>query len=69
MCINYKRWVNTNHLWDFILGSGELMETPMCFLLGELTNVSKKKFVDGPIKVAPSNKHKEEKKRMQCSYN
>jgi hypothetical protein len=37
------------------------METPMCFLLGEVTNDSKK-IVDGPIKVASSNKHKKKKK-------
>jgi hypothetical protein len=37
------------------------METPMCFLLGGVTNVSHK-IVDDPIKVAPSNKHKKKKK-------
>jgi hypothetical protein len=39
---------------------GELMEIPMCFLLGGVTNVSKK-IVDGRIKVATSNKHKKKK--------
>ncbi len=36
------------------------METPMCFLLGEWS-MFQKFFVDGPIKMAPFNKHKNKK--------